>query len=105
MLLKLIPQRFTAVTQALTCSYDVWIYYSKCCSGLGGPALILAPGDQLCFQRKEHLENGPGAAACRSASGHKLLSRPEETSADGPHSEDCLDEIAVSSGALCFQSV
>lgn len=60
MLLKLIPQRFTAVNQAPTCPYDVWIYYSKCCGGLGGPALILAPGDQLCFQSKEHLENGPG---------------------------------------------
>ncbi|KTF72800.1 hypothetical protein cypCar_00043728 [Cyprinus carpio] len=28
--------------------------------GLGGPAFILAPGDQLCFQSKEHLDNGPG---------------------------------------------
>lgn len=58
-LLKLIPQRFTAVNQALTCPYDVWIYYSKCCVGPGDP-LILAPGDHLCFRSKEHLENGPG---------------------------------------------
>lgn len=66
-LLKLIPQRFTSVNQIRTCLYDVWIYYSKCCAGLGGP-LILVPGDHLCFQRP--LREWPGAAACQSASGH-----------------------------------
>lgn len=91
MLLKLIPQRFTAVNQALTCPYDVWIYYSKCCVGLGEP-LIPAPGDHLCFQSKDHLENGPGRLQCRWTQ----ATVQTQTSADGPHSEDCLDEIIVS---------
>lgn len=69
------------------------------------PRTHSGPRRPAVFSEKRALREWPGAAACRSASGHKLLSRPEETSADGPHSEDCLDEIAVSSGALCFQSV
>lgn len=100
-LLKLIPQRFTAVNQALTCPYDVWIYYSKCCVGLGEP-LILAPGDHLCFQSKDHLENGPGRLQCLWT---QATVQTQETSADGPHSEDCLDEIIVSNVLLCFKSV